>query len=122
MLKRDDLKTQVVTVTIADANVGSAVPANMRRFIYKIKATNLHTIANLLTLGKRENGAGATTDIDYVQFALQYDIWNDPDELKEDAAPLYVIEGKGATGDSYLRAVVSLGTAYLIIAYIDAPA
>jgi len=122
MLNRDDLKTHVQTITNVDADVGSAIPENMRRFIYKIKATNLHNAANLLTLGKREDGAVGTTDIDYVQFANEYDIWNDPDELKEDAAPLYVIEGKGDTGDSYLRAVVANATAYLIITYIDAPA
>ena len=105
MLKRDDIKTTVATVTTADANVGSAIPQNMRRFIYRIKAINIHTGANLLTLGKREDGAGVTTTIDYVQFATQYEIFPDPDELKEDSAPLYVIEGKGTTGDSYLRAV-----------------
>lgn len=123
---RDDLKTEVATIDDTDANVGSAVPANMRRYIYKIKAINEHAIANLLTLGKRENGAGATTTIDYVRWATQYETWNDPDELKEDSAPLYIVEGKGADGDSYLRAVTSLVTAgvgaYLTIWYIDAPA
>jgi len=122
MLNRDDLKTEVATVTPAEANVGSAVPENMRRFIYAIKAINLHTTSNLLTLGKRENGAGATTNIDYVQFATQYETWKDPDELKEDSAPLYIVEGKGATGDSYLRAVTDNGNAYLTVWYIDAPA
>jgi len=123
MLNRDDLKTTVATVTTADANVGSAIPQNMRRFIYAIKAINLHTAANLLTLGKRENGeAVTTTTIDDIQFSTQYETQKDPDELKEDSAPLYIVEGKGATGDSYLRAVVGSGTAYLTIWYIDAPA
>ena len=87
-MKLDALRTVVATVTNADANVGLAIPANMRRAIYKIKATNLFAGINLLTLGKRENGAGATTVMDYIQAVLQYDIWNEPDELKEDAAPL----------------------------------
>lgn len=125
-LNRDDLKTEVATVTTSDANVGSAVPANMRRFIYAIKAINEHNAANLLTLGKRENGAGVTTTIDYVRWATQYETWKDPDELKEDSAPLYIVEGGGDTGDSYLRAVTSAMTAgkgaYLTIWYIDAPA
>ncbi|MBA7499970.1 hypothetical protein ES703_35378 [subsurface metagenome] len=127
MLNRDDLKTWVTPVatpiTTGDANVGSAIPQNMRRFIYAIKAINLHTGANLLTLGKRENGeAVTTTAIDYIQFSTQYETQKDPDELKEDSAPLYIIEGAGTGGASYMRAVVGSGTAYLTIWYIDAPA
>lgn len=124
MLKRDELRTAVATIGV-DANIGSAVPQNMRRFIYKIKAINLLVAGpNLLTIGKRENGAGVTATIDYVQFATQYETWVDPDELKEDSAPLYIVEGKGATGDSYLRAAASGGaaSAYLTIWYVDAPA
>ena len=122
MLNRDDLKTEVATVGAADGNVGSAIPQNMRRFIYAIKATNIFAGANLLTIGKRENGAGATTTIDYVQAATQYETWKDPDELKEDSAPLYIIEGAGTTGASYLRAVAGGASFYLTIWYIDAPA
>lgn len=122
MLNRDDLKTAVATIVAADGNVGSDIPQNMRRFIYAIKATNIFAGANLLTIGKRENGAGATTIIDYVQAATQYETWKDPDELKEDSAPLYIIEGKGDTGDSYLRAEASGASFYLTIWYIDAPA
>lgn len=122
MLNRDDLKTEVATIGAADANVGSAIPQNMRRFIYAIKAINIFNGANLLTIGKRENGAGATTIIDYVQAANQYDIWKDPDELKEDSAPLYIVEGAGAAGASYLRAEAGGASFYFTIWYIDAPA
>lgn len=121
-MKRDDLKTTVATITAVDANVGSAIPENMRRYIYAIKVINQFAGDNLMTLGKRENGAGATTTIDYVQFATQYETWKDPDELKEDSAPLYIIEGKGSTGDSYMRAITDNGNAYLTIWYVDAPA
>lgn len=126
MLKRDELRTVTATITTTEGNVGSAVPQNMRRFIYKIKATNEHAIANLLTLGKRENGVLVTTVIDRIRWATQYEIWNDPDELEEDATPLYIVEGAGAAGTSFLRAVTSLMTAgigaYLTIWYVDAPA
>ncbi|MBA7659283.1 hypothetical protein ES703_67260 [subsurface metagenome] len=125
MLNRDDLKTQVAQVTTDEANFGGddavAVPQNMRRFIYAIKAINEYDGANLLTLRKVENAAAVET-IDYVQFATQYETWKDPDELKEDSAPLYIVEGKGDTGDSYLKAVTDNGNAYLTIWYIDAPA
>jgi len=122
MLNRDDLKTEVATIGAADVDVCSAIPANMRRFIYAIKAINIAAVANLLTLGKRENGAGATTIIDYVQAATQYETWKDPDELKENSAPLYTIEGAGAAGASYLRAEAGVASFYLTIWYIDAPA
>jgi len=122
MLKREDLRTTVATVTTADANIGSAVPQNKRRFIYRIKVINEYDGANLLTLGKRENGAGSTTTIDYVQLATLYDIFPDPEELHEDSVPLYIIEGAGSSGSSYLRAVTGSGNAYLTIWYIDAPA
>ncbi|GAI08906.1 unnamed protein product [marine sediment metagenome] len=94
----------------------------MRRFIYAIKATNIFNGANLLSIGKRENGIGITTPLDYVQAATQYETWKDPDELKEDSAPLYDVEGAKAGGASYLRAVAVGASFYLTIWYIDAPA
>lgn len=122
MINNDELQTVVATVTTADANVGSAIPANMKRFVYRVKMINLFAGANLLTLGKREDGAGATTTLDYFQAATQYEGQADPDELQENAAPLYSVGGKGDTGDSYLRAVTDNGNAYLTIWYIDKPA
>jgi len=125
-MKLDALKTWTVPlpgVSNVDAAVGSAIPANMRRCIYKVKATNLFAGANRLTLGKRENGAVGTTVMDYIQTALIYDIWNDPDELKEDSAPLYIVEGAGTTGASTIRALCSAaGNFYLTIWYEDTPA
>lgn len=122
MPRREELMTTVATVTDTDASIGAAVPANLRRYIYEIKAINEYNGANLLTLGKREDGAAVTTAIDYIRFALLYDTEHDPDgPIAEDALPLHIIEGKGSTGDSYLRAVVASGTAYLRVRYVDAP-
>ena len=121
-MNRDELRTQTAQVTTVDADFGSAIPANMRRYIYAIKVVNEYGGNNLLTLGKREDGASSTTVVDYWQAATQYELLVHPDELKEDALPLYVVEGKGSTGDSYLRAVTDLGNAYLTIWYVDAPA
>ena len=125
-MNRDELRTQVADITTVDSAIGSNVPPNMRRYIYKIKAINEHAVANLLTLGVRENGAVATTIIDYIRWATQYEMWNDPDELKEDALPLYIVEGEGAVGVSTLRAFTSLMTAglgaRLTIWYVDVPA
>jgi hypothetical protein len=122
-MNRDDLKTTFQAITAVDALVGSAVPENMRRFIYKIKAQNTSAGAAELTIGKRENGAGATTVVDQINFAVPSENWLDPEELKEDSMPLYIIEGKGSTGDSYLYAAMDAGnTCNLIIWYIDSPA
>ncbi len=122
MINNDELRTYVAAVTAVEANFGSAIPANHNRYIYRVKMQNLQNGNNLLTLGKRENGAGATTVVDYIQAALQYDFITDPEQLEENAAPLYIIGGKGSTGDSYVRAVTDNGNAYLTIWYVDKPA
>ena len=122
MITRDELLQAVATVTVADADIGGAIPANMRRFIYRIRLGNAFAGPNLLTLGHRENGAVGTTNIDYVQLAVQYDIVADPEELTEEAMPLYIIEGAGAGGASHLRGIMSAGNAYLTYWYIDAEA
>jgi hypothetical protein len=122
MINPDELRTQEGAVTTADANFGSAIPQNMKRCIYRVKVQNEYDGANLLTLGKRENGAGATTTVDVFQSALQYDIFTDPEQLQENSEPLYEVGGKGDTGDSYVRAVTDNGNAYLTIWYVDKPA
>lgn len=122
-MKVEDLRTTVATLG-TEANIGSAVPQNMRRFIYRIKAINLYNGTNLISIGKREDGAISTTWIDYLELTTQYETQTDPEALKDDSAPLYIIEGGGSTGDSYLRAVAGGGasSAYFTIWYIDAPA
>jgi hypothetical protein len=126
-MKFDALRTVTAIVTPADTDVGSTIPQNMRRAIYKIKVTNLGIGPNLVILGKRENwvAPAATVVIDYIQAAIQYDIWNDPDELKEDSAPLYIVEGSGLSAlgvvqPSNVRAVCDAGlTAYMTLWYVD---
>ena len=122
MISRDELLQAVATVTVADADIGTAIQANMRRFIYRIKLANAFAGPNQLTLGHRENGAGVTTNIDYIPLAVQYDIFRDPEELDDEAMPLYIIEGAGAGGASHLRGVMDNGNAYLTYWYIDAEA
>jgi hypothetical protein len=122
MAKKNALQTAVFAVNNVDANIGTQIPQNMFRYIYRVKWTNLFAGPNLLTLGKRENGAGATTVVDTFQAALQYDQDVDPNELREESLPLYTIGGTGGTGTSFLRAVCSAaGTFALTIWYEDAP-
>lgn len=121
MINPDELRTTVATVGAAPANIGTAVPQNMRRYIYRIKATNIFAGVNLLTLSKQENGV-VLAPIDYVQSVLFGDVFPDPDELKEDSAPLYIVEGGGAGGASYLRAVATAASVLLTFWYVDKPA
>lgn len=124
MPKKNALQTMVVAVNNVDANIGTQIPVNHMRYIYRVKWTNLFNGPNLLTLGKRENGAGATTVVDTFQAALIYDQDEDPpDDIKEDSVPLYTIGGTGVTGTSFLRAVCSAaGTFAMTLWYEDAPA
>lgn len=120
MIRPNEIQSVAATVTVADAAVGSNIPQNMFRYVYKVKVTNLNAGPNLVSIGKRENGAGATTNLDNVQATLVNDLFEDGD-LKEDAVPLYVIGGAGAVGVSTFRAVCSAGTAMVTVWYKDAP-
>ena len=129
MINRDELKTVAVAVTAADVQIGTNVPVNMRRFIYRLEFINTINAPNLFTLGKRENGAGATTNVGYVQAAVQFQMEADPAELHEDSAPLFIVEGPASSdviipvGASSVRGFCSgAGTGFVTLWYIDAPA
>ena len=118
-MNRDELRIFTGPVTTAEANFGSTVNPNQRRFIYRVKVVNENPGSNLLTLKKSENG-GVSVPVDYYQTAVQYETQTDPEDLLEDSEPLYIVEGGGSGGTSYLRAVTDTGNAYLTIWYIDA--
>jgi hypothetical protein len=129
MLNRDELKTVTMAVTPADTQVGTIVPLNYRRYIYRVRFISTINGSNILTLGKREDGAGATTIIDRFATILMNDTDTDPDELEENSAPLYTIEGPASNfgitpvGTSTVRALLSAGgTGFLTLWYVDSPA
>ncbi len=129
MLNRDELKTVTAAITAADAAIGSVVPQNMRRFIYRVKWVNTVALANLFTLGMRENGAGATTVLDRAQLVVFGQMETDPDDLEEDALPLFIIDGPAQNftiipvGATTVRAFCGAGgTGFLTLWYIDVPA
>jgi hypothetical protein len=128
MINRDELKTVTMAVTAVDTQIGTVVPQNMRRFIYRTKFVNTLNGGNLLAIGKRENGAGATTVIDRIQAAVLNQMETDPEELHEDSAPLYTIEGPAQNflivpvGTSTVWAQCSAGgTGFLTLWYLDSP-
>ena len=126
-MKLDAIKTVVATIGVAEANVGSAIPSNMRRVIYRWKWINTFVGANVISLKKIENG-GASALLDYGSATLVNDQLVDPEELKEDSAPLFIVEGPPDTtdplyvGTSYIRAVATGASMYLTIWYEDTPA
>jgi len=79
------------TAVLAGGVFGTLVAANMRRYIYKIKTANQFAGPNQLNLGYSDDAGATHTDLDYIEHAVQYDMWTDPDEVKEDSLPIYII-------------------------------
>lgn len=120
MIKISELQTVSVGVTMVDTAVGTAIPANFFRYIFKWKVWNRLVGPNLVTLGKSEEGA-ATETLDVANFNAPYEVWNDPEELHEDSVPLFRIASLTTALASTPMVVASAGTAYLTLWYVDAP-
>ena len=108
------LNSVVGTITDAGVAFGTVVPANMRRYIYKIKTANQFAGPNQLQFGYKPTGAAVI--LDYIEHANQYDMWNDPDEVKEDSAPIYILP---AGSQPYGIGSAVGGTIYVFILYED---
>lgn len=110
------LRTAIVTAdNAAYQSIGSQIPENMRRYVYFIKVINQHGGANELTIAR--GPAAAEAEVDYVQATNQYDIWEYPEALPENAAPIYIFE----TVDEYIRVVCDNGDCKVFIIYVDEP-
>jgi hypothetical protein len=127
MINRDELKTVTGAVAAVAAAFGTNVPANQRRFIYKVKFINPGA-AQTLSLGKFENGV-VLVPMDVISSPVGAgETIIEPEELRLDSAPLYVITGPPAPNGvapattSQLRVVTSVGAGTLTVTYIDAPA
>ncbi len=122
MPKREELTEVTLTATTAEANLGTAVPQNMKRYIYRVKVVNKHTVANELTLGHRL-GSASTTTLDKYQCSVQYETQVDPDEIKEDSLPIHegVVGKLSGTDERYLRVVTDNGDMEITILYADGP-
>jgi len=102
--------------TVGGIAFGTVVPANMRRYIYKIKTANQFAGANQLQFG-HITAPAAGVILDYIEHAVQYDMWNDPDELKEDALPIYILPA----GSRPWGLASAAGNIFTLIVYEDAP-
>jgi len=110
MVRREELTSAYAMCTAAGVDIGSAVPTNYRRYIYSIKTENEFAGAN--TLQVRRNG----TVIDRIAHSTQYEMWKDPDEVKEDGLPIYIL-GPG----EQLSGITDNGNCWVRIQYVDAP-
>ena len=95
MATKEGLQQFEAQITAAGVVFGTVVPANQRRYVYRIKTANQFAGANQLQFGF--DTGGVPTVIDFIEHAAQFDMWIDPDELKEDALPIYII----AAGNSF---------------------
>ncbi len=116
MVDKRALNSVLGTVTNAGVAFGSHVPANMRRYIYKIKTANQFAVANQLQFG-HQIAVPANVILDYIEHAVQYDMWNDPDELREDALPIYIIPA----GSQPWGIASAAGNIMVYLLYEDAP-
>jgi len=108
------LRTAIITAnSVAYQSIGSKIPSNMRRYVYFIKATNQLAGANKLTIAR--GPAASEVAIDYVQAGNQYDIWEYPEALPENAAPIYIFEKV----DEYIRLITDNGNCDVFIIYAD---
>jgi hypothetical protein len=97
MIDKRGLQSLQDTATTAGGVIGTEVPDNMRRYIYKIKTANQYNGANQLELGYSKDGGTTHTTLDYIDHTVQHDMWNDPDTLHEDSLPIYIIPGGNKT-------------------------
>ncbi|MFA6358891.1 MAG: hypothetical protein WCY09_09575 [Candidatus Omnitrophota bacterium] len=124
-MERDEILSFTGAVAAADATFGSAIPVDVTRYIWRIRwISNLG--AEQLLVGRRENGAGATTNIDTLDARVPGQ-QQDPEELHEDSAPLYVIRGGPSRGQtatvppstSLFRLATTVGAGTVTIWYTD---
>lgn len=106
------LQSKRYSVTAAEADKGTVVPSNMRRYIYRVKVQDDSGAANLVEVKKQIPPAAAEV-VDQFRLVTPNETYVDPDELREDALPLYILEA-----GCHMRAV-GTGNASLLLEYED---
>lgn len=112
MVDKRGLQSKRYSVTDEVAVIGTAVPSNMRRYIYRVKVQDDSGAVNTVELQKKLREEDAVV-VDQFRLVTPYETYVDPDELKEDALPLYIIEG------GYSMRAVGTGNASLLLEYED---
>lgn len=116
-MNKQDLRTAILVANNgAYGSIGTQIPADMRRYVYRIRAMNLFAGANLLTVARGPALAEVVID-NTIQAMLLGDIWNDPEELTEASLPLYIFEA----ADQFIRLITDNGNMNVLIIYADEP-
>jgi len=115
MNKQALIPAHIVANNGAYQSIGSQIAPNMRRYVYFIKATNQVVGANELSIAR--GPAAAEVVIDTVQAVLQYDIWEYPEALPENAAPIYIFEA----ANQFIRVITDNGNMDVFILFADEP-
>lgn len=115
MIDKRGLQSVRFAVTAVEADIGSVVANNQRRYIYRVKVQEDSLAPNLVELKKQPPGvpAPAIEVVDQFRCLVGGETFVDPDELKEDALPLYILEA-----GCQMRAV-GTGNASLLLEYED---
>lgn len=115
-MKKQSLRTAIITANnAAYQSLGTAIPANMRRYVYRIKTVNQLAGLNELILAR--GPAAAEVPIDYLPAATENEVYIDPDQLKEDSSPIYIFEAV----DANIRVMTDNGNMRVFIIFADEP-
>ena len=118
MVDKRGLQSVRFPVTGVEADIGSAVPVNMRRYIYRVKVQDDSGAPNLVELKSLLTGAAAVV-VDQYRLAVADETYVDPDALKEDALPIYIVEGSTSAAVVRHLRVVGTGNASILLEYED---
>ena len=122
-MDKQSLITAKVTIAGNDTyeNLASAIPVNLRRYVYKIKVIkDSGGAASLITIADRL-GTAAETEKDLWYLTTPYETIVDPDEVKEDSLPLYIFEASSSAASRYIRVKSTLSGVIVTIWYCDEP-
>ena len=115
--KRSLIPASGSMTNVAAGNVVvTAVPVNMRRYIYKLKVNNEFAGANELIFGYSADNGVTLTELDRIPFAVVGGIWNDPDEITEHSLPIYIIPA-----GNQISGLTDNGIVRVYALYEDAP-
>ncbi|MBA7618714.1 hypothetical protein ES703_26045 [subsurface metagenome] len=115
MVDKRGLQSVRYEVPSPDENdIGTVVPANLRRYIYRVKVQEDSGNVNRVDLKKYIPPAEPETAELVDEFRLtSHETYIDPKQLTEDALPLYILEG-----GSQMRAV-GVADASILLEYED---
>lgn len=123
-MNKQALRTAKVTIGANDTyeNIATAIPQNMRRYVYRIKVIkDAGGVASLTTIADRLGVAAETEKDLWYLVAVPHDTLIDPDALKENSAPLYIFEASNSTDARYIRVKATLLGVIVTIWYCDEP-